>query len=288
MARTVASTVVATPEELSRPTPARPGRSRRRQRQSAPVADLMTDGRASPRRRTPARRDCSARSIASPVAQGTWSLTDPARTVARRIGSPRRADTPLRDRRLAAGDAQPRVSRPWQRASTTRWSSWVAKLGAGSAAAANETDPTREPPDEVVERPPDFVAPIELEAGIVLPPVQQYALIENALAAARGARAGPRSGTRSPRSGPVSTPWRPTTPTLPSARRALRPRSPCPVHTTARSRTPTTSGTPVSGPWTSPSALVICSAARAAEAGVPAGPMALPARSRSTARRRSR
>jgi len=35
-------------------------------------------------------------------------------------------------------------------------------------------------------RPPDFVAPIELAAGIVLPPVLQYAIIENALGAAQG------------------------------------------------------------------------------------------------------
>jgi acetyl-CoA C-acetyltransferase len=35
-------------------------------------------------------------------------------------------------------------------------------------------------------RPPDFVAPIEVAASIVLPPVLQYALIENALAAAEG------------------------------------------------------------------------------------------------------
>ena len=40
------------------------------------------------------------------------------------------------------------------------------------------------PPDEVLTRPPDFVAPVEIAAGIVWPPVQQYALIENALAAA--------------------------------------------------------------------------------------------------------
>ncbi len=31
-------------------------------------------------------------------------------------------------------------------------------------------------------RPPDFVAPIEIDAGIVWPPVQQYALIDTALA----------------------------------------------------------------------------------------------------------
>ena len=47
-----------------------------------------------------------------------------------------------------------------------------------------DTDEEDRPPDEVLTRPPDFVAPVEIAAGIVWPPVQQYALIENALAAA--------------------------------------------------------------------------------------------------------
>ena len=199
----------------------------------------------------PARRDCSAAVDCLAVAQGTWSLTDPDAPWPGASGRPERGHSASKSgshsRRCSTT-----LSRPWQRASTTRWLSWVERLGAGSAAAAKNRTPSASHPTRSCERPPDFVAPIEVEAGIVLPPVQQYALIENALAAAPRARDGQRSGTRSPRSGPVSTPWRPTTPTLPSARRALRPRSPCPVHATARSRTPTTSGTPVSGPWTSP------------------------------------
>ncbi len=47
-----------------------------------------------------------------------------------------------------------------------------------------DTDEEDRPPDEALTRPPDFVAPVEIAAGIVWPPVQQYALIENALAAA--------------------------------------------------------------------------------------------------------
>ena len=49
-----------------------------------------------------------------------------------------------------------------------------------------EHDEEEGPPDEVLTRPPDFVAPVEVAAGMVVPPVQQYALIENALAAALG------------------------------------------------------------------------------------------------------
>jgi acetyl-CoA C-acetyltransferase len=48
--------------------------------------------------------------------------------------------------------------------------------------AEPEADAEEHPPDEVVTRPPDFVAPIEMAAELVWPVVQQYALIENALA----------------------------------------------------------------------------------------------------------
>ena len=51
----------------------------------------------------------------------------------------------------------------------------------GGVEAEEEADAV--PPDEVRTRPPDFVAPVELAAGMVWPPVQQYALIENALGA---------------------------------------------------------------------------------------------------------
>jgi acetyl-CoA C-acetyltransferase len=47
-----------------------------------------------------------------------------------------------------------------------------------------EIDDSPAPPDRVVTRPPDFIAPVEVAAGVVWPVAQQYALIENALAAA--------------------------------------------------------------------------------------------------------
>ena len=49
-----------------------------------------------------------------------------------------------------------------------------------------EADDETAPPDEVLSRPPEFIAPIEIAAGLVWPVVQQYALIENALASAEG------------------------------------------------------------------------------------------------------
>jgi acetyl-CoA C-acetyltransferase len=55
---------------------------------------------------------------------------------------------------------------------------------AWARAGAVEDDEERQPPDELLVRPPDIVAPIERAAGIVLPPVLQYALIENALGSA--------------------------------------------------------------------------------------------------------
>ncbi len=55
---------------------------------------------------------------------------------------------------------------------------------AWARSGAVEDDEERQPPDEVLTRPPDIVAAIERAAGIVLPPVLQYALIENALGAA--------------------------------------------------------------------------------------------------------
>ena len=70
-----------------------------------------------------------------------------------------------------------------------------------------EADDESRPPDATVTRPPDFVAPIEISAGIVWPPVQQYALIENALAhhEQQGESGTPpgRGGAR----GPASTRW---------------------------------------------------------------------------------
>ena len=61
----------------------------------APVVDLMTDCGVGGRGRC--RRVGLLRHVDRiAVPQGTWSLTDPARTVARRIGSPARARSSAR------------------------------------------------------------------------------------------------------------------------------------------------------------------------------------------------
>ena len=118
------------------------------------------------------------------VPRGSWALSDPARTVARRVGAAD-AQTVLGQvgvsqqelinhalQSVARGECETVLvvgaeSRAWARAHT----------------AETERDEAP-PPDLVLTRPADFVAAVELEAGIVLPPVQQYALIENALASA--------------------------------------------------------------------------------------------------------
>ena len=66
--------------------------------------------RAGGRGRCAARRGPASRSIDRiAVPQGTWSLTDPARTVARRVGCARGPHAPVRDRRLPTGGDQPRA-----------------------------------------------------------------------------------------------------------------------------------------------------------------------------------
>ena len=123
------------------------------------------------------------------VPQGSWSLTDPARTVARRIGSPR-----ARTIRFEVGVSQQEVINHALAAVAAGDYGTVVVVGGEARRWArdggSETDEEGAPPDEVVTRPPDFVAPIERAAGIVLPPVQQYALIENALGGRGRADAG--------------------------------------------------------------------------------------------------
>ena len=153
-------------------------------RVAAPVADLMTAAvlAAADDAGTPGLLgavDCIA------VPQGSWSLTDPARTVARRIGSPR-----ARSIRFEVGVSQQEVINHVLAAVAAGDYETAVVVGGEARRWARdggiETDGEGTLPDEVVSRPPDFVAPIERAAGIVLPPVQQYALIENALAAGAG------------------------------------------------------------------------------------------------------
>jgi acetyl-CoA C-acetyltransferase len=119
------------------------------------------------------------------VPQGTWCLTDPARTVATRIGA-----RGARTHRYEIGVSQQEIINH-ALGSIERGEADVVLVVGGEARAwarrgETEPDPETQPPDVTHTRPPDFVDPIEIEAGIVWPPVQQYALIDNALAAHEG------------------------------------------------------------------------------------------------------
>jgi acetyl-CoA C-acetyltransferase len=155
---------------------------------AAPVVDLMTEAVRA------AAADAGAPGLLGnidciAVPQGTWKLTDPARTVARRIGSPG-ARTVL----CEVGVSQQEVINDALAAVAAGRYGTVVVAGAEARAWARdggvevevevEAEVEVAPPDEVRTRPPDFVAPVELAAGMVWPPVQQYALIENALGAA--------------------------------------------------------------------------------------------------------
>jgi len=201
------------------------------------------------------------------AAQGTWSLTDPARTVARRIGSPG-----ARTLRVEVGVSQQEMINHALAFVAVGEHDTVVVVGGEARrwlrGGGTETDLEHEPPDRVVERPPDFVAPIELAAGIVLPPVQQYALIENALAAARRL-------TPDEQRDQIAALW--------ARFNAVAVHNPDAAFGAPRSAaeiaTPGPRNRPLAHPynvwhssqWTvdQSSALVICSAARAAETGVP-------------------
>jgi acetyl-CoA C-acetyltransferase len=147
---------------------------------SVPVTDLMLEAALA------AGNDSGRPSLLHQVdrvalPQGTWSLTDPARTIATGIGA-----QGARTCRYELGVSQQEVINEALLA-IGRGEAEVILVVGGEARAwerggGEEVDTESRPPDATVTRPPDFVAPIEISAGIVWPPVQQYALIENALA----------------------------------------------------------------------------------------------------------
>jgi acetyl-CoA C-acetyltransferase len=147
----------------------------------APVLELMADAAmAAGRDAGVARLLTAVDQVAVP--QGTWTLTDPARTVARRIGSPQ-----ARTVRYEIGVSQQEIINQALDDIAQGRCGVVLVVGGEARAFARrggtELDEESAPPDHTITRQPDFVAPIEIEAGIVVPPVQQYALIENALTA---------------------------------------------------------------------------------------------------------
>ncbi len=199
--------------------------------------------------------------------QGSWSLRDPGRSVARRIGAPQArtvfAEVGVSQQELinhvlaqiASGESEAVVvvgaeARAWER-------------GGGV-----EEDEASGPPDEVLSRPSEFIAPIEIAAGLVWPVVQEYALIENALGAAEHLSADAHRDE-------IAALW--------ARFNEVATRNPDAAFGTARSAdeiaTPGPRNRPLAYPynlrhstqWTvdQASALLICSAGRAAEAGVP-------------------
>ena len=132
-----------------------------------------------------------------------------------------------------------------------------------------ETDESTGPPDETLMRPPEFVAPVEIAAGLAWPVVQEYALIENALAAAEGLSGQAQSDD-------IAALW--------ARFNQVATRNPDAAFGSPRSAseiaTPGPRNRPLAYPynlrhstqWTvdQASALLLCSAERAAAAGVPA------------------
>jgi len=125
----------------------------------APVVDLMTAavGAAAADAGAPGllrRIECIA------VPQGSWSLTDPGRAVARRVGSPE-ARTLL----CEIGVSQQEVINHALAAVASGRFDTVAVVGAEDRAWARDggvDNDEGQPPDEVLTRPPDFVAPVEI------------------------------------------------------------------------------------------------------------------------------
>ena len=134
----------------------------------APVVDLMTEAVlaaaadagggvavAVAGRAFSASIDCIA------VPQGSWSLTDPARTVARRVGAPE-ARTIL----CEIGVSQQEVINHALAAVADGRVDTIVVVGAEARAwerdGGVERDDEDQPPDDVLTRPADFVAPVEM------------------------------------------------------------------------------------------------------------------------------
>jgi acetyl-CoA C-acetyltransferase len=202
------------------------------------------------------------------VLQGSWSLTNPARTVARRVGSPE-ARTVLCQIGVSQQDAINAALGSVARGECDAVVVVGGEARAWARSGGAEPDEEHAPPDEVATRPPDLVAPIEAAAGMVLPPVLQYALIENALAVAEGLTAEAQRDE-------IAALWARCNEVARS-----NPAAAFPAPMTATDiATPGPGNRPLAFPynrwhasqWTvdQATALLVCSAARAGEAGVPA------------------
>jgi len=115
------------------------------------------------------------------VPKGTWGYPDPARLVAERVGA-----SAARTHLGEVGISQQTLISQALR-SIAAGTSEVAVVMGGEARSWARTPGARETaqpdavPDVVETREPEFFAAPELASGILVPPVQQYAIIENAL-----------------------------------------------------------------------------------------------------------
>jgi acetyl-CoA C-acetyltransferase len=233
---------------------------------SSPVADLMAEAvrRAAADAGAPGLL-ASLDHIVCP--QGSWSLTDPGRAVARLVGAAQ-ARTVFAE----VGVSQQEVINHVLGAIASGDCEAVVVVGAEARAwerqGGVEKDDATGPPDERLTRPADFIAPVEIAAGLVWPVVQQYALIENALAAAEGVSSDAQRHD-------IAALW--------ARFNDVATRNPDAAfgepHSAEEIATPGPRNRPLAYPynlrhstqWTldQASALLICSAGRAAEAGVP-------------------
>jgi acetyl-CoA C-acetyltransferase len=142
--------------------------------------------------------DAGARSLLGAVdriavPQGTWGYPDPARLVADRVGA-----TAARTHLAEVGVSQQTLVSDALRAIAAGESEVAVVLGAEARAWSRTPGAVESPqpgaaPDVRHTRDPDFMAGAEGAAGVVVP-VEQYALIENALCHAEGV--GRRAGQR--------------------------------------------------------------------------------------------
>ncbi|MGP0031693.1 MAG: acetyl-CoA acetyltransferase [Acidimicrobiales bacterium] len=242
---------------------------------SAPVVELMTAACRS------AALDAAAPALLPAldrivVPQGSWALPDPARAVAARLGA-RSARTYLGQvgvsqqeliddalESIAAGRADVVMVVGGEARA-------FARRGGDESLGADEGVT----PDVTLTRPADFIAPIEVAAGTVWPVVQQYALIENALAAHEHQDADALARD-------VSRLWARFNEVAQGNELAAFPAP----RTAASIATPGPKNRPLSHPynlwhssqWTvdQAAALLLCSAERAGGAGVPADRYAFP------------
>ena len=166
------------------PAPTRARRARDGERVRA--GERAHDAR---RARRGGRRRCAGpagRPRPRPRPQGSWTLTNPARTIARRVGA-----VDARTVLCEIGVSQQEVINHALTMVASGASDAVAvvgrrspRLGPGRRRGVRRGRSATRPRPRT--RPPEFVAAVEVAAGIAWPVVQQYALIENALGAAEG------------------------------------------------------------------------------------------------------